>query len=89
MNITLTNNWQIFISELLQTGDYKSRDELIEEALKALEEKKLHNLKMGRLKKDLQKGIDSLEQGRGTIANDEFYQKIIERGQKQLSSRNT
>jgi len=88
MNISIANDWQLFISGLLQAGDYKNRDELIEEALKALEEKRQHALKIKELKKDLQKGIDSLEQGRGIIGNDRFYERVIERGEARLAERN-
>ena len=88
MNITLANYWELFISGLLQSGDYKNRDELIEEALKALEEKRVHALKMENLKQDLQKGIGSLDQGRGIVASDRFYEKIIERGQLRLAEHN-
>jgi putative addiction module CopG family antidote len=88
MNITLANYWQLFISGLLKSGDYKNRDQLIEEALKALEEKRIHALKTEKLKEDLQKGIDSLDQGRGIVADNRFYEKVIERGQKRLAKLN-
>jgi len=89
MNITIAHNWEGFISRLLQKGDYSSRDELIEEALQALKEKRAaESRKREELIGALQQGIDSLNAGRGIVADSDFYERIIERGEKRLKEHN-
>ena len=41
-----------------------------------------------RLKDSLQKGIDSLDNDQGIIADDRFYENIILRGKARLAERN-
>lgn len=89
MNITISHYWEGFISRLLQKGDYSSRDELIEEALQALKEKRAaESRKREELIGDLQLGINSLNEGRSVVADSDFYERIIERGEKRLQERN-
>lgn len=85
MNITVTSRWEDFISTLLQAGDYTNKDEVIEEAFKALEEKRAEQIKMKKLKDDLQQGIDSLDNGEGIVADDNFFSEVVKNGVHQLT----
>ena len=62
MKLELTKEQESFIEAQLATGRYGSRSEVIAEALALLEGyAQLEQLKLGRLRTEIQKGLDSGE----------------------------
>ena len=60
MKLELTKDQEMLIDEQLATGRYGSRDEVIAEALALLSDcAQLEQLKLKRLRAEIQKGLDS------------------------------
>ena len=60
MNISLTPHLEAMIREKVESGSYNSASEVVREALRLLEqEDQLRTLKMERLRRDIQEGLDS------------------------------
>ncbi len=66
MNVSLTPQLESFIRQKVSTGLYNSVSEVIREALRLLEEKEaLKAMKIQALRRDIQEGLDALDQGQG------------------------
>jgi antitoxin ParD1/3/4 len=84
MNISLTPELENYLKQKVQTGMYHSSSEVVREALRLLEEKdSLREIKLQKLRAEIQKGIDSLE-GDGGIELD--IEKIKTEGRKKLEN---
>ena len=60
MNISLTPHLEEMIRAKIASGSYNSASEVVREALRLLEEEdQLRSLKMQRLRKDIQEGLES------------------------------
>jgi antitoxin ParD1/3/4 len=60
MNISLTPHLEEMIRAKIASGSYNSASEVVREALRLLEEEdQLRSLKMQKLRKDIQDGLDS------------------------------
>jgi antitoxin ParD1/3/4 len=60
MNISLTPHLEEMIRAKIASGSYNSASEVVREALRLLEEEdELRSLKMQRLRKDIQEGLES------------------------------
>ena len=60
MNISLTPHLEAMIREKVESGSYNSASEVVREALRLLEEEdQLRALKIQRLQRDIQQGLDS------------------------------
>jgi antitoxin ParD1/3/4 len=60
MNISLTPHLEEMIREKIASGSYNSASEVVREALRLMEqEDQLRSLKLQRLRKDVQEGLDS------------------------------
>lgn len=60
MNISLTPHLEAMIREKVESGSYNSASEVVREALRLLEEgDQLRALKMQRLRRDIQEGLES------------------------------
>lgn len=66
MNISLTPTLEEFVQHKVTSGLYNSASEVIREGLRLLEDKeKYKEMKLQELRKEIQKGIDSLDRGEG------------------------
>jgi antitoxin ParD1/3/4 len=60
MNISLTPHLEAMIREKVESGSYNSASEVVREALRLLEEEdQLRALKMQKLRRDIQEGLES------------------------------
>ena len=60
MNISLTPHLEALIREKVESGSYNSASEVVREALRLLEqEDQLRAIKMQRLRRDIQEGLES------------------------------
>ncbi|MEW6129551.1 MAG: type II toxin-antitoxin system ParD family antitoxin [Acidobacteriota bacterium] len=79
MTITLSPELEKKINERIESGKYTSANEVISEAFKVLEEQEeLDRLKYEALKRDIEEGIESLENGEG-IPAEQVFAEIRER----------
>ena len=78
MNITLTPELEQFIHEKVQSGRYPSANEVVQAALRLLEEQeKLRQEKLAELQAKIDEGIASLERGEG-IDGEIFFAELEE-----------
>ena len=85
MNVSLTPKLEALVRRKVESGLYNSASEVVREALRLLEEHdRIKEMKLEELRKEIQKGIDSLDRGEGTAfdAND-----VIKRGRERLAAR--
>jgi antitoxin ParD1/3/4 len=61
MNIPLTPELERLVNDEINTGDYKSASEVVREGLRLV---RLRREKLAALKRELQIGIDDIENGR-------------------------
>lgn len=78
MNITLTPELEALIAEKIKSGLYHSPTEIVREALHLLKERDLlREIRRSELRKEIQKGIDDIKEGRYVrLETDEDYEKL-------------
>lgn len=85
MNVHLGETFDIFVADLLASGEYQSQSEVIREGLRLLKEREeLRKIRLQELRREIQKGIDSLDRGEGTPLN---MEEIKAEGRQRLSKR--
>ena len=90
MNITLTPELENLINEKVKSGKYDSPGEVIREGLRLLKEQdELKRIRMEELRREVQKGIDDMREGRFTTYNstEELADEIIRRGMEKLKAK--
>ncbi|MDQ3649176.1 MAG: type II toxin-antitoxin system ParD family antitoxin [Acidobacteriota bacterium] len=66
MNVSLTPELDEFVNEKVQSGLYNSASEVVREGLRLLREQDdLKRFRLVELKREIKKGIDSLDRGEG------------------------
>lgn len=87
MNVSLTSELEEFVNQKVQSGMYFSASEVIREGLRLLKDQDaLKEMRLKELRKEIQKGIDSLERGEGTTYSNagELAEKIKRQGRERL-----
>lgn len=88
MNITLTQELEELIDEKIKSGLYHSPTEIVSEALHLLKERDLlREIRRAELRKEIQKGIDDIREGRYRTydAGDDIANELINEFQEELS----
>lgn len=91
MNVSLTPHLEEYVKQKVKSGLYNSSSEVVREALRLLEERdKLKEIQLDELRKEIQKGIDSVERGEvvefeGTSLS-EFFKDIRTKGRERLDA---
>jgi antitoxin ParD1/3/4 len=85
MHISLTPELEARVKAKVDSGLYNNASEVIREALRFMEthDDWVHELKLQKLRQQLQVGIDQLEQGQGIKVNsaaalDDLFQDIMQ-----------
>jgi antitoxin ParD1/3/4 len=78
MNIILTPEDETLIDEKIKSGLYQSPSEIVREALQLLKERdRIREFRCEELRKEIQKGIDDIREGRYiTLETDEDYKQL-------------
>ncbi|KYC36563.1 CopG family transcriptional regulator [Scytonema hofmannii PCC 7110] len=85
MNVHLGETLDKFVAELIDSGLYQSQSEVIREGLRLLKEREdLRVLRLEELRREVQKGLDSLASCEGTPLDIEH---IKAEGRKRVASR--
>lgn len=85
MNVSLTEELEQFVQSQVESGMYYSASEVIRDGLRLLKEKDLlRQIKIEELRKEIQKGINSLEAGESVPFDAE---KIKAEGRKRLAAK--
>jgi len=78
-SISLNEHFQKFISNQVSSGNYASVSEVVRTALRMLEE---HEMKVQRLRDEIQKGLDS-----GTITGEQHHERFAKKRAEALEAR--
>ena len=91
MNVTLTPDLEAMVNESVQSGLYRSPSELMCDALQLLKQREeLRRLRLEELRGEIQKGIDSLDAGKGIrTTGAELAEEIKRRGRERLAPKET
>ena len=85
MNVSLTPKLEALVRRKVESGLYNSASEVVREALRLLEEhNRIKEMKLEELRKEIQKGIDSLDRGEGATFDAD---DVIKRGRERLAAR--
>ena len=63
MNVSLTPELEKFVQDLVKSGSYQTSSEVVRDALRLLERQQENRAKLDWLRKEIQKGLDSIERG--------------------------
>ncbi|MEX2216475.1 MAG: type II toxin-antitoxin system ParD family antitoxin [Phycisphaeraceae bacterium] len=86
MNVSLTKEHERFINKKVKSGRYQTASEVVREALRLLQDHEtLREIRLKELKKEIQKGIDSLERGEGIPLTRELINDVMRRGRARLA----
>ena len=92
MNITLPPELEKMVEEKVKSGCYDSPSQVVREGLQLLREQDhIKQLRLEELRREIQKGIDDMREGRYTVYNadelDKLADKIISRGMRKLEQK--
>ena len=83
MNVSLTEELEQFVRDLVDSGRYRSASEVVRAGLRQLQDQEtLRAVKLEELRKQVQKGLDSGSAGELDVED------IIERGKERLAQNN-
>ena len=91
MEITLTPDLEKFINDKLESGSYDSPSEMVREGMRLLKEQdQLREIRREELRREVQKGIDDVREGRFKTYNsgEELAEEIIRRGKERVLKNN-
>lgn len=87
MDIILTPELQTFVEQKLASGQYASTSEIIQEALYLLREKDhLREWRLEELRREIDLGLDDLENGRVSTYTENTLAEIEAEGLKRLAA---
>jgi antitoxin ParD1/3/4 len=90
MNITLPPELENLINEKVKSGKYDSPGEVIREGLRLLKEQdELKRIRVEELRREVQKGIDDMREGRFKTYNstEELAEEIIKEARAEYEAR--
>jgi antitoxin ParD1/3/4 len=86
MNVSLTPELDKLVKMKVESGLYNSASEVIREALRLLKSRDdLNEGRINALKSDIQKGISSLDDGKGVEMTKDLFNSIKKSGQQKLN----
>lgn len=90
MNVSLTPELEELVNEKVKSGLYNSASEVVREGLRLLREQdELRKLKLEELRREIKKGIESLDRGEGKIfgSSAELTKHVKDEGRKRMSGK--
>lgn len=90
MNITLPPELENLINEKVKSGKYDSPGEVVREGLRLLKEQdELKRIRLEELRREVQKGIDDMREGRFTTysSTEELAEEIIKEARAEFEAR--
>jgi antitoxin ParD1/3/4 len=86
MNISLTPELEHYIKDKIAGGMYHSASEVVREALRLLRRHdELARIEVEELRREIQLGLDDLDQGRKTVFDESALEGIKSRGRERLA----
>ena len=92
MNVSLTPQLERLVKKKVKSGNYQSASEVVREALRLMQDRdRVREQRKQDLKRELQRGLDQLDQGEGISLDEpelrEFIDDVKARGRRRLASR--
>lgn len=90
MNITITGELEELINEQLKSGLFDSPNQVIREGLRLLrEQNQLREIRREELRREIQKGVDAIKEGRFKTYNsaDEMIEDVIGEARAEFEAR--
>jgi antitoxin ParD1/3/4 len=89
MNISLTKEFESYVSQKVESGMYHSASEVIRDGLRLMKERDdLHQSKLAELRKEIAFGVDQAEHGHAHPFSEETTARVKARGRKRLNAQN-
>jgi antitoxin ParD1/3/4 len=89
MNISLTKEFETYVTQKVESGMYHSAGEVIRDGLRLMKERdELHQSKLADLRNDIAIGINQADRGPTRTFNEETAARIKTRGRKRLTESN-
>lgn len=87
MNISLTKEFESYVSQKVESGMYHSASEVIRDGLRLMKERDdLHQSKLADLRRDIAVGLDQADHGQATPFTEETTERVKARGRKRLAA---
>jgi antitoxin ParD1/3/4 len=87
MNISLTKEFESYVSQKVESGLYHSASEVIRDGLRLMKERDdLHQGRLAELRKEIAIGVDQADRGRVQPFNEETTARVKARGRKRLAA---
>jgi antitoxin ParD1/3/4 len=88
MNISLTKEFENYVTQKVESGLYHSASEVIRDGLRLMKERdELHQSRLAELRKDIAIGIDQADRGQVHPFNEETTARVKARGRKRLAAK--
>jgi antitoxin ParD1/3/4 len=89
MNISLTKEFEHYVTQKVDSGLYHSASEVIRDGLRLMKERdELHQSRLNELRKDIAVGADQADRGSVRPFNEETIARVKSRGRKRLAAPN-
>ena len=86
MNVSLTKEFEQYVSQKVESGLYHSASEVIRDGLRLMKERdELHQSRLADLRKEIAIGVDQAVHGRVQPFNEETTARVKARGRKRLA----
>lgn len=87
MNISLTKEFETYVSQKVESGMYHTASEVIRDGLRLMKERdELHQSKLADLRQDIALGADQADRGQVKPFNEETTARVKSRGRKRLAA---
>jgi antitoxin ParD1/3/4 len=89
MNISLTREFEQYVSQKVQSGLYHSASEVIRDGLRLMKERdELHQSRLADLRKEIDIGVDQTDHGQVQPFHEETTARVNARGRRRLAAQN-
>ena len=89
MNISLTKEFESYVSRKVESGLYHSASEVIRDGLRLMKERdELHQSRLAELREDVAIGVDQADRGQVQPFAEEITDRVKARGRKRLAAPN-
>jgi antitoxin ParD1/3/4 len=89
MNISLTKEFESYVTQKVESGMYHSASEVIRDGLRLMKERDdLHQSRLAELRREIAIGSDQADRGEAQPFNEETTARVKARGRKRLSAQN-
>jgi antitoxin ParD1/3/4 len=86
MNISLTKEFESYVTQKVESGLYHSASEVIRDGLRLMKQRdELHQNRLAELRRDIAIGVDQADRGQVQPFNEEVTARVKARGRKRLA----